>query len=466
MHVVNEKQVQYASKIQQALHDGQLAIIIGAGVSLGATDPAPQRITSIGLVRNGLDYLPQKTFVTADDIHLKFYRRTVEKDTASIGEVSRAFKYLKDILEHENQFSAWLESVFGNLRDEVRHPEIFEALSRFHKRGAKLMTSNYDDLLESFCGLQRVRWSIANHVRDYERGTLDGVFHIHGSYHDPADVVFDSIDYFEAETSENVKNLLSTYLEYNTILFVGCGSEREGPNFNTLLSWASNKMANIPNHHYVLLRHGDTVQYNSLTTLGYGHSYSDLVPFLNTLPGEQGSGPSPLNQPTIDQGRYKAVEVVIADDGTFVGGDEKTAGDLVVDLLERPIEQRYVRVRSSITPQEERDYQLRAPDSYMRLREDLRLYTVALQFLLREGIHYYRAFQVTDLDKAVIELRFLALPGLGEYERWYVWPVEAPNRVLNVRFPATTGDFVRSGYYGKTTPRVRGMPQGRPIWLT
>jgi hypothetical protein len=182
-----------------------------------------------------------------------------------------------------SNFPTWLYSVFGSLHQEVNHPGVFEALRGFHRRGARLMTTNYDELLEQYCGLQRVRCLIPEDVRKYEQRTLDGVFHIYGSFQDPQEVVLDPIGYYQVKTSDAVQNLLKSYLGHNTILFVGCGSGLEDPNFNALLEWASSREENIPNHHYLLARDEDSIRYNPLITLRYGPDYEDLVPYLNAL---------------------------------------------------------------------------------------------------------------------------------------------------------------------------------------
>ena len=279
----NRREAEYVERIRQALHDKKLVIIVGAGISLSATHPSPPRITWTGLIRDGLEYLEHKGFVEAEDPDLNYYRGVLERDNANIRAVLRACHYLKDELDHNKQFPTWLESVFGFLHRDVTHPEVFEALRGFHRRGARLMTTNYDELLEHYCDLQRVRRSIPEDVRKYEQGTLNGVFHIHGSFQDPKEVVLDPIGYYQVKTSDDVQNLLKTYLGHRTILFVGCGSGLEDPNFNALLEWASNREENIPNHHYLLVREGDNLRYNPLITVKYGRNYEDLVPYLNAL---------------------------------------------------------------------------------------------------------------------------------------------------------------------------------------
>jgi hypothetical protein len=83
--------------------------------------------------------------------------------------------------------------------------------------------------------------------------------------------------------SDEVQNVLKTFLEYKTILFVGCGSGLEDPNFDALLKWASERHKNIPNRHCLLIRNGDTLNYRPLMRLKYGDDYQDLVPYLNRL---------------------------------------------------------------------------------------------------------------------------------------------------------------------------------------
>lgn len=279
----DRRKAEHVEKIRQALCDKNLVIVAGAGVSLSAIQPPPSQITWIGLIRNGLQYLEEECSVAAEDKELSHYREILQQGDVRIRTVLRACDYLKDELDRHKQFPTWLQSVFGSLHNHVNCPEIFEALYRFHQNGAKLMTTNYDELLEHYCKLQRVRRLIPEDVRKYEQGSLDGVFHIHGSFQDPKEVVLNATDYSQVKNSDDMQNLLRTYLGHKTILFIGCGAGLEDPNFDGLLEWASTREENIPNHHYLLVRDGDDLRYSPLITLRYGPSYEDLVPFLNEL---------------------------------------------------------------------------------------------------------------------------------------------------------------------------------------
>ena len=80
-------------------------------------------------------------------------------------------------MKQHGQFPTWLESVFGSLSQEIRYPALIEVLKALHERGATLLTTNYGDVLEKYCGLQRVGRSNQDDVSRFQRGDLDGVPH-------------------------------------------------------------------------------------------------------------------------------------------------------------------------------------------------------------------------------------------------------------------------------------------------
>jgi len=194
-----------------------------------------------------------------------------------------AANILSSQLKQNGQFPTWLESVFDNLHQEVRHPAILDTLKALHQKGATILTTNYDDLLEKSCGLPPIGRSNKDEILRFKRGDLDGVFHVHGSYHNPHEVVLDTTDYYQVAHSDEVQSILKNFLEFKTILFVGCGSGLEDPNFNALLKWASEEQQNIPNRHCLLVRDGDNLNHRVLLRLKYGPDYQDLAPYLHNL---------------------------------------------------------------------------------------------------------------------------------------------------------------------------------------
>ena len=272
------------ARLKNALKDKRLVIIVGAGVTLSATanisGPLP-RITWTGMIRNGLDYLVNEGYVDSGNRRTRLaYKALEDPDTDSLLD---AANILSSQLKQNGQFPTWLESVFDNLYQEVRHPAILDTLKALHQKGATILTTNYDDLLEKSCGLPPIGRSNKDEILRFKRGDLDGVFHVHGSYHNPHEVVLDTTDYYQVAHSDDVQSILKNFLEFKTILFVGCGSGLEDPNFNALLKWASEEQKNIPNRHCLLVRDGDNLNHRMLLQLKYGPNYQDLAPYLHNL---------------------------------------------------------------------------------------------------------------------------------------------------------------------------------------
>ena len=272
-------------RLRNALSKDRLVLIVGAGVTLSATAKASgeplSRATWRGLIENGLNYLVTEQYVDESELRIEFARRSLE--TGKTDSMLDAADIVMKLLEQHQQLPTWLDAVFASLHQEVRHPAVLEVLKSLHDKGAILLTTNYDDLLERSCRLNRIGRSDLDNILKFKRGDLDGVFHLHGSYHDPDEVVLDTKGYYQVGRSEEVRNLLKEFLDSKIILFVGCGSGLEDPHFDELLKWASERHKNVADRHYMLLRKSDALNYPPLLRLRYGESYQDLAPYLSKL---------------------------------------------------------------------------------------------------------------------------------------------------------------------------------------
>ena len=244
------RQHEVIDRLRNDLKNKRLVLITGAGVTLGATaDSSRQalsRITWTGLIRNGLDYLVQEGHV--DRSNRRTRRAYDALDEQDMDDLLDAASILRSQLDHNDLFPTWLESVFGSLYSLVRNTALLDAIKELHASGVMLLTTNYDDLLERHCDIPRIGRSNRDNIFKFRRRDLDGVFHIHGSYHDPHEVVLDTTDYYQVQHSDDVQDMLKAFFSDKMILFVGCGSGLEDPNFDRLLHWASEQHKNIPNH--------------------------------------------------------------------------------------------------------------------------------------------------------------------------------------------------------------------------
>lgn len=274
--------------LKTALKHYRLVIIVGAGITMGATsdeswnNPLP-RITWKGLIMNGLDYLVQERYLQDSHSDITMAKEMLRR--GNLKSVLRAANITKTELNDRGKYATWLETVFHNLHNEVSegHRAIYEVLGALHKRGATLLTTNYDNLLEHFCALESIGRSNTKHFLEFRSGRRTGVFHIHGSYLEPEEVVLDAIDYFAVTQSAEVQRYLQSLLDDKTILFVGCGGGLDDPNFHALLKWAGERHKNMANIHYLMLRDEDACDHKFLLPVRYGPGYGDMLSYLNRL---------------------------------------------------------------------------------------------------------------------------------------------------------------------------------------
>jgi SIR2-like domain len=115
----------------------------------------------------------------------------------------------------------------------ILHNYYAKALKALHDTKAALLKTNYDDILDKYCGLLSFDTSLPKHAQDFRAGT-DGVFHIYGRCKNSEAVVLDITDYFAVQQSETVRELMRNLLSI-TVLFVGCGEGVHDPSFHALL---------------------------------------------------------------------------------------------------------------------------------------------------------------------------------------------------------------------------------------
>ena len=284
-------------RLRTALAAKKLVIITGVGVTLDATgyvrDGDLEHLTWKGLIEHGFRYLEMMCRPAVSDqkktrersqkiVNGRYLLSQPDTDSHLL-----AAQILRKELEGEDHFATWLDSVFDNL--EIKNEAVLRGLKALHARGATLLTTNYDHLLDRYCNLETIRRTATNDLLRFRRGRLfkDGVFHIHGSYQDPDDVVLDPIDYYKVNVSPEVQSFLQKCLLDDTVLFVGCGDGLGDANFSALLSWITEKHRKIAHTHCLLITNVDQYNFKPLVRLKYGARHSDLGPWLlNELLGD------------------------------------------------------------------------------------------------------------------------------------------------------------------------------------
>jgi hypothetical protein len=127
---------EHTNRIRKALREKKLVIIAGAGLSLSAFDPPPERLFWKGLIKDGLQYMEDTGLIDPEDEELLFHRRVLDWKAIKMKTMLRTCNYLRDELDEHGKFPTWLDSAFSTLLPDVRHPEVFDPIRELHRRGA------------------------------------------------------------------------------------------------------------------------------------------------------------------------------------------------------------------------------------------------------------------------------------------------------------------------------------------
>ncbi|XXH03339.1 hypothetical protein Hte_009737 [Hypoxylon texense] len=173
----------------------------------------------------------------------------------------RQREYVKHLREElDAGHASWLRSEFQNISDYVKFPDILEALKILQGRGAALLTTNYDTLLENYCGFDSVdSGNEAGVLRWRRKSGNNYVFHPHGTWSNPSKLVLSTKDYYSVVRDKVIQDTMRATLTDKTILFIGCGTGLQDPNMGKLLEWVGREYGYLGARHYVLLPRGREV---------------------------------------------------------------------------------------------------------------------------------------------------------------------------------------------------------------
>lgn len=270
--------------LRREIENGQFLVIVGAGVSIAATQSNAVASWK-GLLRSGVDRCePRCPSGWADRV-----RGQIDGDLVDL------LCAAENISQRLNapggaDYAAWLEDTVGSLRALDR--KVLDALVGL---GVPVATTNYDDLLEEVTGLRKVIWTDKRRVESFVRGRLDGILHLHGHWDEPDSVVLGVRSYEDILRDEHAQNTLRTLRTMRTLLFVGFGGGLDDPNFGALLKWAGRVFAESGYRHFRLfLDAGRTAAApldvdHTICPVPFGSKYEDLAPFLRSLRSTGGS---------------------------------------------------------------------------------------------------------------------------------------------------------------------------------
>ncbi|KKY18135.1 putative tpr domain protein [Phaeomoniella chlamydospora] len=301
---ITPQQAKYRSRIENALKDGRLTIVIGAGVSINAIAASKRRdedghrralesMNWYGLLRHGLEYLVDEQIPLNDSERIELSALTTSLAETSPPpnneELFRAASFVRRKLTESKLIVNWFDLEFEEIYERfINHDEnpILDAIKELYKCGARIITTNYDDLMDRHINEKPILVDGTPAMQRFFRKEMNGICHVHGSWWDSKSVVLDSMDYERVKQNETIQQSLKNSMTGSEVLlFVGTGSGLRDPNFGDLLAWAAKWNEGLAQTHCLLAHQQEQIDIDArgLNVLKYGQSYEDLPKFLQEL---------------------------------------------------------------------------------------------------------------------------------------------------------------------------------------
>ncbi|KAJ5938325.1 SIR2-like domain-containing protein [Penicillium verhagenii] len=280
-------------KLRDKRESGNLAICAGSGVTLFSTrnnDGSNRtRLTWKGFIQNGLDYIQREkpSFYRGNQKAFEKATNALDDTDSTVEDVLEVAGKVTRFMDEHSNFADWLSTQFERLHDYVEFPAILDSLGELQRAGVTLMTTNYDGLIESHCGLQPLDGSQPQDLVRFGRRELPNVvFHPHGYWKNRNHVVLDLRQYYEVQREDSrVRQTLYDMLRGRTVVFVGCGGGVADPNFGSLLKWLCKQEEDVSHGHYILLKKGENHPEVDKLPLKkvYLETFDDIAPWLDDL---------------------------------------------------------------------------------------------------------------------------------------------------------------------------------------
>jgi hypothetical protein len=268
-------------KLRREIAERKVVVVVGAGVSIGASGNTDVASWS-GLLRNGVQRCLDRGRVTDPG----WAARVLAQIDGDVIDLLCAAENISQRLgaPEDGEYASWLEDTVGVLKN--RDEAVLKALGELQ---VPFATTNYDDLIEDATGLHPVTWQDERQVDSFVRDKSEKVLHLHGHWERPETVILGIRSYENILRDEHAQNTLQTLLRVKTLLFVGFGSGLADPNFGALLRWSGRVLRKsvYPAYHLCLNREGPDINLqhreHRIQAVPYGETHSDLCGFLRGL---------------------------------------------------------------------------------------------------------------------------------------------------------------------------------------
>jgi hypothetical protein len=258
-------------------------LVAGIGVSLATCGNHPNASWK-GLLGNGLQRCEEICRTSAQTLN-GFREILNDPDTPLDAMVSVAEFITTHLKSHRSgTYAQWLHDSIGGIA--ITDTTLACLLGSL---GVKLATTNYDNLIEAGTGRSPITWLDRALATRFFREPTEDVLHLHGHYQEPDSVILGAGSYDQVCRDEFFQNALRSAMFLGTMVFVGCGSGLDDPNFAALLRWSQRALGQCEHSHFILVRSEDVREWRDrlkgtpIEPVPYGADYRDLISFLEPL---------------------------------------------------------------------------------------------------------------------------------------------------------------------------------------
>jgi tetratricopeptide (TPR) repeat protein len=300
--------------LAEAIAQGDVVLIVGTGVSIQATDRA-EHASWAGLLTAGITYAEAWAGKSAMPQWGDLQRaRLADPSLSNLLETATDIEKALGAPNHTN-FATFLRETVGKL--EAKQHDLLNAIATLNRAGARIATTNYDDVLAKATGLRAIPWTNPAQAQSVLRGDDNAILHLHGHWRQPETIILGETSYARIRTAEHTQALQQAITLLRTVIFIGCGDGLADPNFGKLLDWLRAGVAAGTTRHILLCREGEQASFREtygdhphIVPAPYGPKHEDLAGFLAAIapvptsplhgrsPRPAEPAPLPLPEPT------------------------------------------------------------------------------------------------------------------------------------------------------------------------
>ncbi|XP_063302807.1 protein FAM118A isoform X1 [Pelobates fuscus] len=277
-------------------HASDLVLVIGTGVSAAVAPDVPALRSWRCCIEAIIDAAEQFEVLHPGDV-VEFRKRTLREQDLLVVAHDLIRKMSPRTGDNKPSFfQDCLMEVYDNLESHIQNPTVLESIISLMDKGAMVLTTNYDNLLELYgqkMGKPMESLDLNDKVKvmQWVQSRIKyGVLHIHGLYTDPCGMILDPCGYKDvAQDFELIDELQSLYGK-KSFVFLGCGETLRDQIFQALFLYTVQNKVSM--EHYMLVQKENSESFyklqadmllNGIKLMSYGDSFTNFPSYIKGL---------------------------------------------------------------------------------------------------------------------------------------------------------------------------------------